>query len=79
MTTIQEPVMTVDVRETAMRLAMSTEASQPWIVNWSGIWVGALAALATALILGLVATRWARMRSDRVPALINEAMCGWEP
>ena len=39
MTTIQEPVMTVDVRETAMRLAMSTEASQPWIVNWSGGWV----------------------------------------
>ena len=34
---------------------MSTEASQPWIVNWTGIWVGALAALATALILGLIA------------------------
>jgi hypothetical protein len=55
MAVIQEPVIAVDVRETAMRLAMSTEASQPWIVNWSGIWIGTLAALATALILGLIA------------------------
>jgi len=27
----------------------------PWYVNWSGIWTGALAALATALVIGLVA------------------------
>ena len=34
---------------------VSTDTSRPWIVNWTGIWVGALAALATALILGLIA------------------------
>lgn len=28
----------------------------PWRVNWSAIWVGALAALAAAVILGLVGT-----------------------
>ena len=27
-----------------------------WPVHWSGIWVGALAALATALVFGLVGT-----------------------
>ena len=27
----------------------------PWPVSWSGIWVGALAALAVSLIIGLVA------------------------
>ena len=55
MALIQEPVIAVDVRETAMHLAVSTDTSRPWIVNWTGIWVGALAALATALILGLIA------------------------
>ena len=55
MAVIQEPVIAVDVRETAMHLAVSTDTSRPWIVNWTGIWVGALAALATALILGLIA------------------------
>ena len=55
MAVIQDPVMAVDVRETAMHLAVSTDTSRPWIVNWTGIWVGALAALATALILGLIA------------------------
>ena len=55
MTVIQEPVIAVDVRETAMHLAMSADTSRPWVVNWTAIWVGALAALATVLILGLVA------------------------
>jgi hypothetical protein len=55
MSAIAEPIMSVDVRETAMHIGMSTDGSQPWIVNWTGIWVGALAALATALIFGLVA------------------------
>jgi hypothetical protein len=55
MAVIEEPIMAVDVRESAMRIGMSADGLRPWIVSWSGIWVGALAALATALILGLVA------------------------
>ena len=55
MSAIAEPIMSVDVRETAMHIGMSMDGPRPWIVNWSGIWVGALAALATALIFGLVA------------------------
>jgi len=31
------------------------ERWHPWPVSWSGVWVGALSALATALILGLTA------------------------
>jgi hypothetical protein len=27
----------------------------PWLVSWSGVWIGALAALAVALVIGLVA------------------------
>lgn len=55
MATIEEPIVAVDVRETAMRIGMSTDGPRPWMVNWSGVWIGALTALATALILGLVA------------------------
>src|SRR5690242_1576365 len=27
--------------------------ARPWLVNWSAVWIGALAALAVALIIGL--------------------------
>ncbi|MBI4497344.1 MAG: hypothetical protein HY689_05540 [Chloroflexi bacterium] len=33
---------------------LPAERWQPWPVNWSAVWVGALAALATALVFGLV-------------------------
>jgi hypothetical protein len=31
------------------------DGPRPWIVSWNGVWVGTLAAIAVALILGLVA------------------------
>ena len=55
MATIEEPLMAVDVRETAMHIGLSTDGPRPWFVSWSGVWIGVLAALATALILGLIA------------------------
>jgi len=39
MSAIAEPIMSVDVRETAMHIGMSMDGPPPWIVNWSGIWV----------------------------------------
>jgi hypothetical protein len=36
--------------------AAGAQAWMPWPVNWSAVWVGALAALAAALIFGLVGT-----------------------
>jgi hypothetical protein len=32
------------------------DAWSPWPVSWSGLWIGALAALATALLIGLIGT-----------------------
>ncbi|HTV74667.1 MAG TPA: hypothetical protein VME66_13305 [Candidatus Acidoferrales bacterium] len=36
--------------------AAGSQAWMPWPVNWSAVWVGALASLAAALILGLIGT-----------------------
>ena len=55
MTAIQEPIMAVDVRETAMHIGLSADGPRPWFVSWTGVWIGVLAALAAALILGLIA------------------------
>ncbi len=55
MTVKQELSPPAGVRGIAVPLERSPDGLRPWIVSWSGVWVGTLAALATALILGLVA------------------------
>jgi hypothetical protein len=51
----QETGVVAGVRGIAVPLDGSADGLRPWLVSWSGVWVGTLAALATALILGLVA------------------------
>ena len=44
----------LEIEERIVRVGLTEEGSRPWPVAWSAIWVGALAALAGALLFGLI-------------------------
>jgi len=44
----------LEIEERVVRVALSEDGVRPWPVAWSAIWVGALAALAAALLFGLI-------------------------
>ena len=44
----------LEIEERIVRVGWNEDASRAWPVAWSAIWVGALAALAAALIFGLI-------------------------
>ncbi len=54
MATIQEPVTRGDGRVEWQAAEVRYERGTHWPVNWSAVWVGALASLAAALIFGLI-------------------------
>ena len=43
-------------RSVVATVSSRTDTWSPWPVSWSALWVGALAALATALLIGLIGT-----------------------
>src|SRR5689334_2826738 len=45
---------TMEIRREPMVVVSQPEAWIPWPVSWSAIWVGALSAIALALVFGLV-------------------------
>jgi|RhiMetdeSRZDD1v2_1073273.scaffolds.fasta_scaffold18163_7 uncharacterized membrane protein YeaQ/YmgE (transglycosylase-associated protein family) len=44
----------LEIEERIVRVGFTEEGSRPWPVAWSAVWVGALAALAAALLFGLI-------------------------
>ncbi len=54
MRAITEDTPEVEIRESVLRVGLSPEGAGPWPVDWSAVWAGALAAIAAALLLGLV-------------------------
>jgi hypothetical protein len=55
MRAITEDTPEVEIRESVLRVGLSHQGAGPWPVDWSAVWAGALAAIAAALIFGLVA------------------------
>jgi hypothetical protein len=55
MRVVTEGTPELELRESVMRVGLSHDGAPPWLVDWSAVWAGALAALAAALIFGLVA------------------------
>ena len=50
----EEAVLSAEIHEREIQIGFGTDTVRPWFVHWSGVWVGALAGLAMALVLGLV-------------------------
>jgi hypothetical protein len=49
----EEAVLSAEIHEREIQIGLGTDVARPWPVHWSGVWVGALAALALGLVLGL--------------------------
>lgn len=49
-----EAVLAAEIHEREIQIGFGTDTVRPWFVHWSGVWVGALAALAMVLVFGLV-------------------------
>ena len=48
-----EAVLAAEIHEREIQIGFGTDTVRPWFVHWSGVWVGALTALAMVLVFGL--------------------------
>jgi hypothetical protein len=49
-----EAVLSAEIHEREIQIGFGTDTVRPWFVHWSGVWVGALTALAMVLVFGLI-------------------------
>ena len=49
----EEAVLSAEIHEREIQIGFGTDLARPWTVHWSGVWIGALVALAMGLVLGL--------------------------